>query len=169
MSKTIMKESNSKTGLLTKMILLVLVIWILSAILILFGLDNWSDRGTFGDLFGAVNALFSGLAFAGLIYTIVLQKQDLELQRKEIAQNRTELKKSANAQQKSEQALVEQVEQMKLTARLNALKTLIDYYNIQIANPNNPPEIITKAKEKRKLTIQEIDKLIDRIDDDDLE
>lgn len=26
-------------------------------------------RGTFGDQFGAVNALFSGLAFAGLIYT----------------------------------------------------------------------------------------------------
>ena len=145
-----MKETKSNIGLLTKMIILILVIWILSAILILFGLDNWSDRGTFGDLFGAVNALFSGLAFAGLIYTIVLQKQDLELQRKEIAQNRTELKKSANAQQKSEQALVEQVEQMKITAKLNALKTLIEYYNIVIANPNNTAEIVTKAKEKRK-------------------
>jgi hypothetical protein len=80
--------------------------------MILIGLDDWSDRGTFGDLFGAVNALFSGLAFAGLIYTIVLQKQDLELQRKEIAQNRVELKKSSKAQQKSEQALTEQVEQI---------------------------------------------------------
>ncbi len=164
-----MKETKSNIGLLTKMIILILVIWILSAILILFGLDNWSDRGTFGDLFGAVNALFSGLAFAGLIYTIVLQKQDLELQRKEIAQNRTELKKSANAQQKSEQALVEQVEQMKITAKLNALKTLIEYYNIVIANPNNTAEIVTKAKEKRKSTIKEIDILVDRIDDDDLE
>ncbi|MDA8871410.1 hypothetical protein N9H89_01930 [Flavobacteriaceae bacterium] len=164
-----MKETKSKSGLLILMILIVVVIWILSSFLIIFGLDNWSDRGTFGDLFGAVNALFSGLAFAGLIYTIVLQKQDLELQRKEIALNRTELKKTSKAQQHSEKALIEQVEQMKIASKLNALKTLIDYYNIQISNPNNSEEIIAKVKEKRKATIQEIDLLIDRIGDDELE
>jgi len=164
-----MKETKAKSGLLILMILIVVVIWILSSFLIIFGLDNWSDRGTFGDLFGAVNALFSGLAFAGLIYTIVLQKQDLELQRKEIALNRTELKKTSKAQQHSEKALIEQVEQMKIASKLNALKTLIDYYNIQISNPNNSEEIIAKAKEKRKATIQEIDLLIDRIGDDELE
>lgn len=120
-------------------------------------------------MFGAVNALFSGLAFAGLIYTIVLQKQDLELQRNEIALNRAELKKTAKAQQNSEKALIDQVDQMKVASKLNALKTLIDYYNIQIANPNNTDEIILKAKEKRRATIKEIDLLIDRIGDDDLE
>ena len=164
-----MIESKSKIGLLTKLIVLVLVIWILSTILILFGIDNWPDRGTFGDLFGAVNALFSGLAFAGLIYTIVLQKRDLELQRNEIAMNRAELKKTSKAQQNSEKALIDQVEQMKVASKLNALKTLIDYYNIQIANQNNTPEIILKAREKRRATIKEIDVLIDRIGDDELE
>jgi flagellar biosynthesis component FlhA len=151
------------------LIVLVVIIWSSSTLLILLGLDNWSDRGTFGDLFGAVNALFSGLAFAGLIYTIVLQKQDLELQRNEIALNRAELKKTAKAQQHSEKALIQQVEQMKLASKLNALKILIDYYNIQIANPNNSPEVVAKSKEKRKMTIQEIDLLIDRIGDDELE
>lgn len=34
-------------------------------------------RGTFGDKFGAINALFSGLAFAGLIATILLQRREL--------------------------------------------------------------------------------------------
>lgn len=70
-----MIDDNKKTWILTKMIILVLVVWIVSAMLIIWQIDNWSDRGTFGDLFGAVNALFSGLAFAGLIYTIVLQKR----------------------------------------------------------------------------------------------
>lgn len=157
-----MKSNSSNKGLLTKLILLVLILWSGSAFLIFYGLDNWSERGTFGDLFGAVNALFSGLAFAGLIYTIILQKEDIEIQRKEIAQNRAELKKSANAQK-------QQVEQMKLTARLDALKTLIDYYNIQITNPNASEEIIQKAKARRKKTILEIDALINRIGDDDLE
>ena len=164
-----MEQHGAKTGLLTKLILLVVIIWGLSAFAIMLGLGNWSDRGTFGDLFGAVNALFSGLAFAGLIYTIIQQKEDLELQRKEIAENKAELKKSARAQERSQKALKEQVEQMKIAARLNALKTLIDYYNIQIANPNNSEEVINKAKERRRETIREIDTLINRISDDDLE
>lgn len=164
-----MTENKSNIGLLTKMIMLVLVIWVLSAFLIVFGLDNWSDRGTFGDLFGAVNALFSGLAFAGLIYAIVLQKRDLKMQREEIIQNRTELKKSAKAQQNSEKALEEQVNQMKITSKLNALNTIVNYYNIQISNPKNAEEAILRAKEKRREAIREIDGLIDRIGDDELE
>lgn len=34
-------------------------------------------RGQFGDKFGAANALFSGLAFAGIIITLLLQRRDL--------------------------------------------------------------------------------------------
>ena len=49
-------------------------------------------QGQFGDQFGAVNALFSGLAFAGLIFTIILQKKELALQREELTQTREELK-----------------------------------------------------------------------------
>lgn len=73
------------------------------------------------------------------------------------------------AQQNSEKALIEQVEQMKVASKLNALKTLIDYYNLQIHNTNNSEEIVLKARSKRRATILEIDLLIDRIGDDDLE
>jgi len=45
---------------------------------------NMERPRTFGDMFGAVNTLFSGLAFAGLIYAILLQRSELELQRKEL-------------------------------------------------------------------------------------
>lgn len=54
---------------------------------------NTQERGTFGDQFGIVNALFSGLAFAGLLYTIILQRKDLNLQYKELEDNRNELKR----------------------------------------------------------------------------
>ncbi len=49
-------------------------------------------RGTFGDMFGVANALFSGLAFAGLIFTILLQSQELKLQREELQLTRQEMK-----------------------------------------------------------------------------
>lgn len=86
--------------------------WIIFAIAVLFiiavcllfvyimkeqpwGMDK---RGQFGDMFGALGAVFSGLAFAGLIVTLIqqhddlkLQREDLRLQRQEIAQTNLEL------------------------------------------------------------------------------
>lgn len=55
-------------------------------------INNPEKQGLFGDQFGAVNALFSGLAFAGLIFTIILQKKELALQREELTQTREELR-----------------------------------------------------------------------------
>lgn len=49
------------------------------------------DRGTIGDMFGVVNALFSGLAFAGIIFTVLLQSRELQLQRRELSLTRAEL------------------------------------------------------------------------------
>lgn len=55
--------------------------------------DYPSDvRGTFGDMFGSINALFSGLALAGIIFTILLQRKELMLQRKELSDTREEFK-----------------------------------------------------------------------------
>ena len=51
-----------------------------------------STVGEFGDMFGAVNALFSGLAFVGVIIAIMMQSKELELQREELKQTREELK-----------------------------------------------------------------------------
>lgn len=38
-------------------------------------------RGVFGDKFGAINSLFSSLAFVGIIFAIILQRRDLRQQR----------------------------------------------------------------------------------------
>ena len=72
-------------------LLLVIVV-----VLIVWAISGWvlyprEDRGTIGDMFGAVNALFSGLAFAVIIYTMLLQRQELRLQRKELEDTRAEL------------------------------------------------------------------------------
>lgn len=49
-----------------------------------------TERGTFGDMFGSVNALFSGLALAGIIFTILLQRKELKYQRDELRETRKE-------------------------------------------------------------------------------
>ena len=50
-----------------------------------------SRKALFGDSFGAVNALVSALAFAGMIVAFILQRYELRLQRKELKDNREEM------------------------------------------------------------------------------
>jgi hypothetical protein len=99
----------------------------------LFDFTKPSEAGAFGDSFGMINSLFSGLAFAGIIISIILQSKELKLQRLEIAENREvmisqqqELAHSANAQVASQKELAKQSLNMKRTAELNALSTLLN-------------------------------------------
>lgn len=93
---------------------------------------DWPTRGQFGDMFGAVNALFSGLAFAGLIYTVLLQREELSLQREELKLTRRELERSAAAQEKSESALRDQAKSAAQSARLAAVNALLDHYRREV-------------------------------------
>lgn len=52
-----------------------------------------TTRGLFGDSFGAVNALVSALAFAGMIVAFILQRYELRLQRKELRDSRGEMRR----------------------------------------------------------------------------
>jgi|GEM_PF-2132614 len=64
-------------------------------------------RGLFGDSFGAINALFSGLALGGVIIAIMMQRTELKLQREE-------MKASNESQQLQTKEFEEQVTQMQL-------------------------------------------------------
>jgi hypothetical protein len=63
------------------------------------------ERGQFGDLYGSINALFSGLAFAGVVIAILLQREELQLQRQELKETRSEMKRSTEAQNRAQKAL----------------------------------------------------------------
>lgn len=86
---------------------------------------NQDERGTYGDMFGAVNSLFSGLAFAGIVYTILLQRQELSLQREELRLTRLEMAKSVEAQKDSALALDKQVKLAAIAAQINATTFLL--------------------------------------------
>lgn len=74
----------------------ILLLWGGSWWLISQNFHNYEERGTFGDMFGAINALFSGLAFGGLIITLLYQKDELELQRAELQETREEMARQRN-------------------------------------------------------------------------
>ncbi len=130
------EESLKQCGIINSMKKIVFSIIATLLVLIVYFLivskffSKMTDRGLFGDMFGGINALFSGLAFLGVIYAIVLQREELKLQRSELEMTRRELKKSAEAQEKSEKALSK-------TAKLNARAAILNYEgSLAIAKSN---------------------------------
>lgn len=115
---------NKDSTIILASSIIVIIFWSLSWWLL--GDKSFDERGTFGDMFGAVNALFSGFAFLGVIYAILLQRTELSLQRAELSLTRQELQKSANAQERSEKALVKQADAMEKTARINSLTASLE-------------------------------------------
>lgn len=113
--------------------LVVIVIWILVG----FGVSWFScspeQSGQLGDSFGVVNALFSGLAFAGVICAILMQRQELKLQRTELALTRKVLHQSADAQEISGKALAKQVQIMLLSAKIDSVGKLLEAARIEKA------------------------------------
>lgn len=97
-------KENMKWLLPILVVLLVISVWGVSGYL----LFKMEDRGSFGDMFGAVNALFSGLAFAGVIFAILLQRLELSLQRKELELTRSELAGQKNEMQLQNKTLHKQ-------------------------------------------------------------
>ncbi len=122
-----------KKRVLICIILAIIAIWLLSFVTLLVFKD-WPARGQFGDLFGSVNALFSGLAFAGLIYAILLQKQELSLQREELrlqreemAASRKELAAQVAAQEALFKATVAQIRVAAAQSRIEAAKVKLEH------------------------------------------
>lgn len=117
-----------RTATVVGVAVLIVVAWAGVAAVAYFALPDWEKRGQFGDIFGAVNALFSGLAFAGLIFAILLQREDLELQRQELKLTTQELARSAEAQVQSEAALRAQATAAGQSSRLATINYLLDHY-----------------------------------------
>jgi hypothetical protein len=80
-------------GSLSAIIILWALSWIFIDILFPSGNEDYlADRGTFGDKFGFINSLFSGLALTGIIISIYFQQYELSLQRQELSETRKEFK-----------------------------------------------------------------------------
>lgn len=92
------KNSDDSKNIIKMWVVMVILsfFWVSSGLTLYFMFPEWDGRGTFGDMFGTTNSLFSGLAFAGIIYTIFLQRVELRLQREELKLQREAVENSTN-------------------------------------------------------------------------
>lgn len=80
----------------------------------------WLEPNEFGDMFGFLSCLFSGLAFAGLIVTIRQQKEDLELQRKELQRANNEAAEQTEQFEAQTKQFQEQIELARQAQKIDA-------------------------------------------------
>lgn len=83
--------------------------------------------GEFGDQFGVLNTLFTGLAFAGLIMTIILQRKDLALQRQEM--RNAIIEQQAQTKQFEEQTRLQQKQYEESQKNFTISQTNSIFYN----------------------------------------
>ena len=65
-------------GLVVGAVIVVVLLQVGYAVWVFQFQEGMATRGQFEDLFGAVNAFFTGLAFAGVVLTLFLQRRELE-------------------------------------------------------------------------------------------
>lgn len=95
--------------------------------------DSWlysspqdrESRAQIGDSYGQLNTLFSGLALAALVFTLLLQQRALVLQRKEFQNQLTEMAGSR-------EELREQNRLQKINIRLKGLDIKSEYHRKRI-------------------------------------
>ncbi len=101
MNTSLISKSNLKIKILAYSIFITLILWSSNFFIVTFitgdlDKDVLGKYGTFGDMFGAVNALFSGLAFSVITYSIFQQNEQIKLQRLELSLQKEELKRTAD-------------------------------------------------------------------------
>ncbi len=107
------------------------VLFVIGIWLIMFSIvpdlpsDTIEKFGVLGDSFNIITSLFTGLAFAGVIVSVVLQTQELKLQRQELKENTEELKGQKEQLEKQQQEMVSQSFDNKFFQMLNMFNTNI--------------------------------------------
>ena len=85
----------NKINVVIGITIIVIVIWLVlpSVLYFIFPASNIasSERGQFGDMYGVLTSLFSGLTMIGLVYTIIQQQEDLGIARTSLAKQHEEL------------------------------------------------------------------------------
>lgn len=91
-------------------------------------LSDEEAKGLFGDSFGAVNALVSALAFAGVIVSLYFQRKDLKLQRQDLLLQHQELELTRKEMEEQTAEFEKQNETLKIQRFENTFFNMLSQF-----------------------------------------
>ena len=157
-------NSNKIFLLAIASIVVVFTLYLSLLLYVTWPISEWSinKAGVLGDSFNVLTSLFSGLAFAGLIWTIILQRNDLKLQQeqlslqlKEMKDSKKEMESQTRIQRAQFHAEVSNIRIAAKQAAVEALKLESEYAESTVERDRN----IQSIKEISKYINSEADAL----------
>ena len=90
--------------------ILIVVVWAMTPFVMrcLIGPDDYAKLGQAGDMFGAVNALFSGLTIAGLIITILRQREEIKDAAKKSIEQKEQIQRHHDEQKEQSRTIFDE-------------------------------------------------------------
>ena len=107
----------------------IFILYLLSILSLNYFLPDVEERGQFGDSFGVLTSLFTALAFAGVIWTIYLNQEELRLQRKELELQREELSHTREEIRGQKEQLAEQNKSLEYQNFEHSFYQLLNLYD----------------------------------------
>jgi len=99
---------------------------------VFFSVKHVDIMAMWGDFFGGtLNPLFTFLTFLGLIYTIILQRNELALSRRELELTRREVAKSSTALDAQNESMKQQRFESTLFNMIGVLNQIIDQMDLE--------------------------------------
>ncbi len=151
--------------ILLVLLLAVVGMWLWIPPFLMSDITDIEQRGLHGDSFGSVNSLFTGLAFAALIFTILLQQREIRLQREDLKSQMEEMRLS-----RAEIARQGDLQQKQIaldTASLKMKNLEVKIAEIQISAEQWTPDARLKnVKPQFEEVKQQMQQILDRLDED---
>jgi len=152
MSKSDKKANENKSRKTATYILVAigLVILIITVLAVNYYKVQYLSKSS-AELFGFSEALFSGLAFVGLIITLLMQKDELEMQREEIKDNRAVLEKQEKQLKIQGEQMQDQNVFLKMQQVENSFFKLLELYNTIVQQISIKRTIFQKSSSKTEI------------------
>ena len=102
----------------------------------IWAMENDRTRGgEWGDIFGAVNALFSGITLIFLIYGIWMQRYEVDLAKAELAESKEQTEAQKNALEKQNQATEQQIFESFIFRTIDTLQNEAGHFHFDKIEP----------------------------------
>ena len=119
------------TLILFALLAVVILLWLWLPEYMAKDISTLGEKGVFGDSYGSVNSLFTGLAFSGLIFTIFLQQREIKLQRNDYSRQIEEMQLSRSEVARQTDIQEKQAALSMANLKMKALEAKIEYIQME--------------------------------------
>ncbi len=137
-------------------LLSVLIVWVLYLLVVPYVFKwDWDESGRFGDTFGSERSVYGSRVCGSSFATLIQQSRKIDETKRDVEGER-------QLQKRTTELVAEQAKALALVARLNALTSRIEAYQVQIdeSNDSGNTELTQRLVGERRQLLLKLDEVL---------